>query len=298
MRDQVERHLERARLAARVAVIGTVIEVRPVVTALIRTMEKIYHDRDIAIEIDAPEHARFRGEQQDLEEMVGNLVDNACKWAQSRVAVEAFPERPDAGERAAVPAHRGRRRWTGPLAVGARAGGAARPAPRRDQAGLGARALDRGRARHASMAGGCRSAPRRSAACAPSWCCRERDRRAILPQKLRTTSGGIRMRSQARRLGTLGAVIAAALCGIEHDSRRRSDPAGWAASNMEPIGYSDLEGRRGAFKMTLKAVERPLVHVSRPSLASRLDHRRRHRPEEPDLREAHPRAGQHLDASR
>ena len=85
MRDQVARHLERARLAARVATIGTVVEVRPVITALARTMEKIHHGRGVAIEIDAPEEARFRGEQQDLEEMVGNLVDNACKWAQSRV---------------------------------------------------------------------------------------------------------------------------------------------------------------------------------------------------------------------
>src|SRR5262249_28314187 len=40
--------------------------------------------------------AKFRGERQDLEEMVGNLVDNACKWAQSRVAVETSVERPDA----------------------------------------------------------------------------------------------------------------------------------------------------------------------------------------------------------
>jgi signal transduction histidine kinase len=95
MRDQVTRHLERARLAARVAVIGTVTDVRAVVAALARTMEKIHHDRGIAIAIDAPEGARFRGEQQDLEEMVGNLVDNACKWAQSRVAVEVFSERPD-----------------------------------------------------------------------------------------------------------------------------------------------------------------------------------------------------------
>ena len=96
MRDQVARHLERARLAARVAVIGTVTDVRPVVIALARTMEKIHHDRGVAIDIDAPEGARFRGEQQDLEEMVGNLVDNACKWAQSRVAVEVFSEKPDA----------------------------------------------------------------------------------------------------------------------------------------------------------------------------------------------------------
>lgn len=95
MRDQVTRHLERARLAARVATIGTVTEVPPVVTALARTMEKIYHHRGIAIDVEAPEGARFRGEQQDLEEMVGNLVDNACKWAQSRVAVEALSEKPD-----------------------------------------------------------------------------------------------------------------------------------------------------------------------------------------------------------
>jgi signal transduction histidine kinase len=95
MRDQVTRHLERARLAARVAVIGTVTDVRPVVTALARTMEKIHHHRGVAIDIDATEGARFRGEQQDLEEMLGNLVDNACKWAQSRVAVEVFSEKLD-----------------------------------------------------------------------------------------------------------------------------------------------------------------------------------------------------------
>src|SRR4051812_29569677 len=95
MRDQVTRHLERARLAARVAVIGTVTEVAPVVSALARTMEKIHHDRGIAIALAAPDAARFRGERQDLEEMIGNLVDNACKWAQSRVAVDVFSENPD-----------------------------------------------------------------------------------------------------------------------------------------------------------------------------------------------------------
>ncbi len=98
MRDQVARHLERARLAARVAVVGTITEVRPVVAALTRTMEKIHHHRGVAIDIDAPEGARFRGEQPDLEEMIGNLVDNACKWAQSRVAVEVFSEKPNAAE--------------------------------------------------------------------------------------------------------------------------------------------------------------------------------------------------------
>src|SRR5882672_1607201 len=90
MRDQVQRHLERARIAARATVVGTVTEVAPVVTALARSMEKIHRDRGIAIDIEAPRDTRFRGERQDLEEMVGNLVDNACKWAQSRVAVEVL----------------------------------------------------------------------------------------------------------------------------------------------------------------------------------------------------------------
>jgi signal transduction histidine kinase len=96
MRDQVQHHLERARIAARATVVGTVTEVAPVVTALARRMEKIHRDRGIAIDIEAPRDTRFRGEKQDLEEMVGNLVDNACKWAQSRVAVEVLAARADA----------------------------------------------------------------------------------------------------------------------------------------------------------------------------------------------------------
>jgi len=95
MRDQVARHLERARIAARATVVGSVTDVQPVVTGLTRTMEKIYHPRGIAIDVEAPDGVRFRGERQDLEEMLGNLVDNACKWAQARVSVEVTPERAD-----------------------------------------------------------------------------------------------------------------------------------------------------------------------------------------------------------
>ncbi|MBI1204023.1 MAG: sensor histidine kinase [Rhodopseudomonas sp.] len=95
MRDQVARHLERARLAARTAVVGTVTDVTPVVTALARTMEKIHRDRSIAIEVRAADPVRFRGERADLEEMIGNLVDNACKWASSRVTIEVLRDRPE-----------------------------------------------------------------------------------------------------------------------------------------------------------------------------------------------------------
>jgi signal transduction histidine kinase len=88
MRDQVARHLERARQSAPTTGVGTVTEVAPVVTALARTMEMIHHDRGIAVVVHADAPARFQGERADLEEMIGNLVDNACKWASARVAVE------------------------------------------------------------------------------------------------------------------------------------------------------------------------------------------------------------------
>jgi signal transduction histidine kinase len=93
MRDQVAHHLERARIAARLTIIGTVTEVAPAIDALRRTMEKIHRDRGIVIEVEADTSAKFRGERQDLEEMAGNLVDNACKWAESRVFVEVLAER-------------------------------------------------------------------------------------------------------------------------------------------------------------------------------------------------------------
>ena len=100
MRDQVARHLERARLAARVAVVGSITDIVPVVQALARTLEKTHRDKSLAIELDLPPDARFRGEKQDLEEMVGNLVDNACKWANSRVSIEVLLE--PAGDRARI----------------------------------------------------------------------------------------------------------------------------------------------------------------------------------------------------
>jgi signal transduction histidine kinase len=96
MRSQVAHHLERARIAARPTIIGTVTEVAPAIEALQRTMEKIHRGRDITIGVEADTRARFRGERQDLEEMAGNLVDNACKWATSHVFVEVLMEPPAA----------------------------------------------------------------------------------------------------------------------------------------------------------------------------------------------------------
>lgn len=100
MRDQVAHHLERARIAARLTIVGTVTEVAPTIEALRRTMEKIHRDRGIAIDVELDAAAKFRGEKQDLEEMAGNLVDNACKWADSRVFIEVIVERQSATDTA------------------------------------------------------------------------------------------------------------------------------------------------------------------------------------------------------
>lgn len=85
MRDQINLYLERARMAARVGVIGRATEVEGVVEPIARALERIHRDREIRIAFDGAEGAKFQGEKQDLEEMVGNLLDNACKWARRQV---------------------------------------------------------------------------------------------------------------------------------------------------------------------------------------------------------------------
>ncbi|WP_150288108.1 sensor histidine kinase [Rhabdaerophilum calidifontis] len=87
MRDQVQYYLDRAQAAARAATIGHVTEIEPVIAAFIRAFEKIYRDREVRFEAEIATALRFRGEKQDLEEAVGNLVDNAGKWAQTRVVI-------------------------------------------------------------------------------------------------------------------------------------------------------------------------------------------------------------------
>lgn len=89
MRDQVNYHLDRARAAALAGTLGTITEIEPVVAGLVRTFQKIFRDKAVAFEILIPDGMRFRGERQDLEEMIGNLIDNACKWARGRVRVTA-----------------------------------------------------------------------------------------------------------------------------------------------------------------------------------------------------------------
>ena len=87
MRVQVALYLDRAQMAARAVTIGRVTEVEPVAQALQRTLEKIYREKRVEIEVICPSGACFLGEGHDLEEMLGNLLDNACKWCVQNVRV-------------------------------------------------------------------------------------------------------------------------------------------------------------------------------------------------------------------
>ena len=57
-------------------------------SALSRALQKIYEARALHFQVECPNGVRFSGEKQDFEEMAGNLMDNACKWARSSVRVK------------------------------------------------------------------------------------------------------------------------------------------------------------------------------------------------------------------
>ncbi|MBS0302556.1 MAG: sensor histidine kinase [Proteobacteria bacterium] len=88
-RRQVDYHLARARAAAAVRATGLCTPVLPPARALLRTMEHLHDARALSFEL-APQaqELAFRGEEQDLYEMLGNLIDNAGKWARTRIVVD------------------------------------------------------------------------------------------------------------------------------------------------------------------------------------------------------------------
>ncbi len=85
MRDQVSHYLDRARMAASAGGIGRVTAVEPLVEPLVRALERINREKGVAVTMNVTPGAKFQGEKQDFEEMLGNLLDNACKWAKKRV---------------------------------------------------------------------------------------------------------------------------------------------------------------------------------------------------------------------
>ena len=99
MRRQVEYQLARARATASAgAAAGMRCAVAPSVEGLTRTMFRLHASRGLSIVSDVPPNLAIRGRREDLDEMLGNLLDNACKWARSRVSISASVE----GERAII----------------------------------------------------------------------------------------------------------------------------------------------------------------------------------------------------
>jgi signal transduction histidine kinase len=89
MRRQIDYHLAHARAAASGGALGTRTSVRESVDGLVRALARLHAGRGIVIDADVPETLAVRCQREDLDEMLGNLLDNACKWARSRVVVAA-----------------------------------------------------------------------------------------------------------------------------------------------------------------------------------------------------------------
>jgi signal transduction histidine kinase len=89
MLEQVEYHLAQARAAASGALPGVRSSLREAAEALARTLQQLHADRGLTISVDVPPDHAVRAQRQDVDEMLGNLLDNACKWARSRVTVHS-----------------------------------------------------------------------------------------------------------------------------------------------------------------------------------------------------------------
>ncbi len=88
MSRQVTYHLARARAASGIAS-AVPCPVAPSTDALIRTVLKLYAGRELEISPDIARDLCARVQRQDLDEMLGNLLDNACKWAKSKIVLKA-----------------------------------------------------------------------------------------------------------------------------------------------------------------------------------------------------------------
>lgn len=95
MRLQVDHHLRRARAAARSQGQGERTSVAEVLDELARTLERIFRDKGVSIDWDAPDDLWFLGERQDFMEIAGNAMENAGKWCKARVRVRAIAEGPE-----------------------------------------------------------------------------------------------------------------------------------------------------------------------------------------------------------
>jgi signal transduction histidine kinase len=87
MRERIDLSLARARAGAVAGELSAAILIAPILDSLLNAFRKIYADRALNFTVEGDTSLRFRGERQDLEEMLGCLIDNACKWANSEIRI-------------------------------------------------------------------------------------------------------------------------------------------------------------------------------------------------------------------
>ncbi|RZJ04101.1 MAG: sensor histidine kinase [Brevundimonas sp.] len=91
MKAQVDHHLRRARAAARAQLLGERTPIAEVLDEMAVMLERVFEEKGVEIDWRAPDELGFRGERQDLQEILGNLIENACKWSKHRVRISAGP---------------------------------------------------------------------------------------------------------------------------------------------------------------------------------------------------------------
>ena len=89
MSRQVDYHLARARAAASGASGAASCPVASCADALVRTVLKLHAARALKVSATVAPDLSARVQREDLDEMLGNLLDNACKWATSTVVLSA-----------------------------------------------------------------------------------------------------------------------------------------------------------------------------------------------------------------
>jgi signal transduction histidine kinase len=102
MRGEVDRYLDRARMAAGRKAVGQTADVMTSIDAVARVLKRAWPDKPLAFDIDGPSGVRARVDRRDLDELVGNLMDNAAKFGAGRVEVRVVAEGGSGAERPMV----------------------------------------------------------------------------------------------------------------------------------------------------------------------------------------------------
>jgi two-component system, OmpR family, sensor histidine kinase PhoQ len=89
MNGIIEHQMKRAATSGGVLLGQAPVALAPIVTELRVALLKVYGNKDLLFENAVAPGAQFIGDRNDLTELLGNLLDNACKWSKSRVRIAA-----------------------------------------------------------------------------------------------------------------------------------------------------------------------------------------------------------------